>query len=69
MMAFLGRTQVTSRENDLLNGVIIHIEHIDRDKEANKEIVEPYRLPAIKNVVNIYRKKYSSLQKIVVKNI
>lgn len=48
-----GHINITTRDADLLNGSIVHIEHIDRDKEANKEIIEPYRLPAIKNVVKI----------------
>ena len=48
-----GHINVTSLHADLLVGSIIHIEHIDRDKEANKEIVEPYRLPALKNAANV----------------
>ncbi|MBI5145828.1 MAG: hypothetical protein HZA84_01245 [Thaumarchaeota archaeon] len=48
-----GHINITSHHKDLLHGSIIHIEHIDRDKEANKEIIEPYRLPALRNVSKV----------------
>ncbi|CAM2069517.1 hypothetical protein SCOR_29360 [Sulfidibacter corallicola] len=41
-----GHLNVTVRAEELLAGVAVHVEHIDRDKEADKEKVEPYRLPA-----------------------
>jgi hypothetical protein len=41
-----GHIKVTSRELSLLRGVVVHVEHIDRDEEFDTELVEPYRLPA-----------------------
>jgi hypothetical protein len=41
-----GHIKVTSRDLSLLRGVVVHIEHIDRDEEFDTELVEPYRLPA-----------------------
>jgi hypothetical protein len=38
--------RVTSWHDDLLRGLVVHVEHIDRDMVADKERVEPYRLPA-----------------------
>lgn len=38
--------RITSWDGDLLYGLIVHVEHIDRDMIADKEKVEPYRLPA-----------------------
>ncbi|MDZ4712865.1 MAG: hypothetical protein SGI89_11160 [bacterium] len=41
-----GHINITTESNDLLNGLIVHVEHIDRDKETDKERVEAYRLPS-----------------------
>jgi hypothetical protein len=38
--------RVTSWHDDLLRGLVVHVEYIDRDMVADKERVEPYRLPA-----------------------
>jgi hypothetical protein len=38
--------RITAWDGDLLRGLIVHVEHIDRDMIADKEKVEPYRLPA-----------------------
>lgn len=38
--------RITAWDGDLLHGLIVHVEHIDRDMVADKEKVEPYRLPA-----------------------
>jgi phosphate/phosphite/phosphonate ABC transporter binding protein len=45
--------RVTSVDSGLMNGVVVHIEHIDREGEANKELVEPYRLPATINAAKV----------------
>lgn len=41
-----GHIKVTSSDPSLLRGVVVHVEHIDRDEEFDTELVEPYRLPA-----------------------
>ena len=38
--------RITSWHDDLLRGLIVHVEYIDRDMVPDKERVEPYRLPA-----------------------
>jgi hypothetical protein len=38
--------RVTCREAGLLRGLVVHVEHIDRDQEFDREKVEPYRMPA-----------------------
>ncbi len=38
--------RITAWDKALLRGLIVHIEHIDRDMIADKEKIEPYRLPA-----------------------
>lgn len=48
-----GHIQVTCADAELLTGVVVHIEHIDRDKEADREKVEPYRLPAHRNAARV----------------
>lgn len=48
-----GHVSVTASAPELLEGVVVHVEHIDRDKNANKDIVEPYRLPAALNAINV----------------
>lgn len=41
-----GHNLVTCLDARLLAGTVVHIEHIDRGKETDREIVEAYRLPA-----------------------
>jgi hypothetical protein len=41
-----GHLTVTCAHLDLLDGTVVHIEHIDRDGVDDREVVEPYRLPA-----------------------
>ena len=48
-----GHLAVTVRRNELLYGLIVHIEYIDRDSIDSKDIVEAYRLPAIRNAARI----------------
>lgn len=48
-----GHIGVTCMDLELMKGAPVHIEHIDRDKEFNKEKVEPYRLPAIVNAAKV----------------
>jgi hypothetical protein len=48
-----GHIHVTTVDNDLLDGVVVHVEHIDRDKETDKERVEAYRLPSPINVAKV----------------
>jgi len=38
--------RITAHDNALLRGLVVHVEHIDRDMVADKEKIEPYRLPA-----------------------
>ena len=38
-----GHIKVTSRDRQLLRGLVVHVEHIDRDEEFDTELVEPYR--------------------------
>ncbi|QHT65345.1 hypothetical protein GXP67_00975 [Rhodocytophaga rosea] len=48
-----GHIQVTCSSTLLLAGTVIHIEHIDRDGERDREKLEPYRLPAIINAARV----------------
>ncbi len=45
--------RITSMSNQLMDGVAVHVEHIDRDKINDKEKVEPYRLPAAINAAKV----------------
>jgi hypothetical protein len=47
-----GHVSVTCASSDLLRGTFVHIEHIDREN-LNREIVEPYRLPATVNAARV----------------
>jgi len=38
--------RITAWDAELLRGLVVHVEHIDRDMIADKEKIEPYRLPA-----------------------
>jgi hypothetical protein len=48
-----GHIKVTSRDARLLRGLVVHVEHIDRDEEFDTELVEPYRLPAAVNAAKV----------------
>lgn len=48
-----GHIAVTCNDLQLMKGTAVHIEHIDRDKEFDKEKVEPYRLPAKINAAKV----------------
>ncbi|HLF25823.1 MAG TPA: hypothetical protein VJG32_05765 [Anaerolineae bacterium] len=48
-----GHIKVTSRDGRLLRGLVVHVEHIDRDEEFDTELVEPYRLPAAVNAAKV----------------
>ncbi len=48
-----GHLEVTVRSTDLLAGLIVHIEYIDRDGVDDKSLVEAYRLPAIRNAAKV----------------
>lgn len=48
-----GHIQVTCTSSRLLTGTVVHIEHIDRDGERDREKLEPYRLPATINAARV----------------
>lgn len=48
-----GHNLVTCLDARLLAGTIVHVEHIDRGKETDREIVEAYRLPAPINAARV----------------
>lgn len=48
-----GHISVTCKDLRLMKGAPVHVEHIDRDKEFDKEKIEPYRIPAISNAANV----------------
>jgi ABC-type phosphate/phosphonate transport system substrate-binding protein len=48
-----GHIRVSCADRTLMKGAAVHVEHIDRDKEFNKEKVEAYRLPAIINAAKV----------------
>lgn len=48
-----GHVTVTCAHTDLMDGTIIHIEHIDRDGVSDREKIEPYRLPAALNAARV----------------
>lgn len=48
-----GHLAVTVRESALLEGLIAHVEYIDRDNVDRKELVEAYRLPAVRNAARV----------------
>ncbi|MEN2786187.1 hypothetical protein ABC969_07095 [Sphingomonas qilianensis] len=41
-----GHNLVTCLDAQLLTGTVVHVEHIDRGRQTDREIVEAYRLPA-----------------------
>ncbi len=48
-----GHITVTCASSALLDGVFVHIEHIDRDGVRDRELLEPYRLPAAINAARV----------------
>lgn len=48
-----GHITVSCADLALMRGTAVHVEHIDRDKEFNKEKVEAYRLPAAINAARV----------------
>lgn len=48
-----GHIRVMCSSARLLSGTVIHIEHIDRDGERDREKLEPYRLPAALNAARV----------------
>jgi len=48
-----GHLAVTCLDRELLQGTVVHVEHIDRDGEKNRELIEPYRLPAAINAARV----------------
>jgi hypothetical protein len=48
-----GHITVSCADLALMRGTAVHVEHIDRDKEFNKEKVEAYRLPAAINAAKV----------------
>ena len=48
-----GHITVTCAHRDLLDGTIVHIEHIERDGVSDREKIEPYRLPAALNAARV----------------
>ena len=48
-----GHIKVTCADPMLLRGTAVHLEHIDRDKECNRDLVEPYRLAAARTAARV----------------
>ncbi|MGG7605030.1 hypothetical protein [Massilia sp. BKSP1R2A-1] len=48
-----GHNLVTCLDSRLLAGTVVHVEHIDRGKQTDREIVEAYRLPAPLNAARV----------------
>lgn len=48
-----GHISVTCSSPNLLSGTFVHIEHIDRGGERDREKLEPYRLPAALNAARV----------------
>ncbi|WP_279146073.1 MULTISPECIES: hypothetical protein [Clostridium] len=45
--------RITAMDKKLMDGVAVHVEHIDRDMVTDKNKVEAYRLPAAINAVKV----------------
>ncbi|QTL47333.1 hypothetical protein [Priestia aryabhattai] len=45
--------RITSMHERLMDGIAVHVEHIDRDKITDKEKMEAYRLPAAINAAKV----------------
>ena len=48
-----GHLSVTVRDSDLLKGLIVHIEHIDRENVSDKSVVEAYRVPPLRTAARV----------------
>jgi hypothetical protein len=48
-----GHINGTCSDISLMKGVIVHIEHLERGNEQDREKVEPYRIPAIGTVAKV----------------
>ncbi|QBF26737.1 hypothetical protein EXN22_13905 [Pseudomonas tructae] len=48
-----GHNLVTCLDARLLDGTVVHIEHIDRGKQTDREIAEAYRLPSPLNAARV----------------
>lgn len=48
-----GHISATCSSVDLLQGTVVHVEHIDRDNVSDREVMEPYRLPAALNAARV----------------
>jgi hypothetical protein len=48
-----GHLAVTVRDSELLRGLIVHIEHIDRESVSDKSIVEAYRIPPLRMAARV----------------
>jgi hypothetical protein len=48
-----GHISATCTSSDMLQGTVVHIEHIDRDNISDREVMEPYRLPAALNAARV----------------
>lgn len=48
-----GHNLVTCIDARLLAGTVVHVEHIDRGKQTDRDIVEAYRLPAPLNAARV----------------
>lgn len=48
-----GHLAVTCEHDEFLEGLIVHIEYIDRDNVDRKDLVEAYRLPTVRNASRV----------------
>jgi hypothetical protein len=48
-----GHLEVTVRDSELLRGLIVHIEHIDRESVTDRRIVEAYRVPPLRTAARV----------------
>ena len=48
-----GNIKVTCQDPELMKGVVVHTEHIDRGKIKDKSLVEAYRIPAHINAAKV----------------
>ena len=48
-----GNIKVTCKDPELMKGVVVHTEHIDRGEIKDKSLVEAYRIPAHINAAKV----------------
>lgn len=48
-----GNIKVTCKDPELMKGVVVHTEHIDRGDIKDKSLVEAYRIPAHINAAKV----------------